>query len=88
MISLQRRRSRSRLPRWMRDGSGAVDSRPMTDEFIRARLGYLEQALATLSSNPHRNAAAKALAEQYVATYKPDFNFISDQTFEHILKKP
>lgn len=74
-------------PRWMRDGSGAVDSGPMTDEYIRARLGYLEQALVELSSKPYRNSVAKALAEQYVATYSDDFNFITERTFEHILKK-
>lgn len=59
----------------------------MTDEFIRARLGYLEQALATLSSKPYRNANAKAFAEQYVAMYCDDFSPISHITFEHMLKK-
>lgn len=58
----------------------------MTDTHIRARLGYLEQALAELADG-RRNPAARALAEQYVATYYRDFNVISEITFAKTLSK-
>lgn len=78
--------SRRKLPRWMRDGSGAVDSGAMTNNHIAARLGYLEQALFQLALYPS-TLVPQRMMEQYVARYFDDFGPVSLQIFDEYLNR-
>lgn len=74
------------LPRWLRDGSGAVDSGAMTNNRINARLGYLEQSLLGLAQS-YTELKAQRLCEVYIALYYSDFNDISEALFASYIDK-
>lgn len=72
-------------PRWLRDGSGAVDSGPMTNQYMAARLGYLEQALEQLAQD--NNSLARLVREQYIARFFDDLGTASQKIFWDYLNR-